>query len=163
MLRQELTTRLRQNSARLGRFLPYAGSGLFTFFLSNTRVLGSLSPFGAAFSMAMPGNFSLSSVAGGLLSCTLLGNFEQNIPYLIAFLCILAFKLGVAGQPRLRANQTFLCVSAFAILAVSLEVGTVLNGENLAGFPSMRCGPFPISGRGGSRRASGWRALPSSA
>ncbi len=134
MLRQELTTRLRQNSARLGRFLPYAGSGLFTFFLSNTRVLGSLSPFGAAFSMAMPGNFSLSSVAGGLLSCTLLGNFEQNIPYLIAFLCILAFKLGVAGQPRLRANQTFLCVSAFAILAVSLEVGTVINGENLAGF-----------------------------
>ena len=134
MLRQEITTRLRQNTARLSRLFPCVGSGLFTFFLSNTRILGSLSPFGAAFSMAMPGNLSLSSVAGGILSCTLLGSFEQNIPYLIAFLCILAFKLGVAGQPRLRANQTLLCVSAFAILAVSLEVGTVLNGENLAGF-----------------------------
>lgn len=134
MLRQEISTRLRQNSARLNRMLPIAGSGFFTFFLSNIRILGGLSPFGAAFAMAMPGNFSLPSVIGGLISCSLLGNFEQNIPYLIAFLCILAFKMGIAGHARLRSNQTVLCLGAFTILAVSLEIGTVLNGENLAGF-----------------------------
>lgn len=134
MLRQQITTSLRRNTARLDAILPYTATGIFTFFLSNIRILGTLSPFGAAFSMAMPGNHFLSSVIGGLLSCSFLGKFEENIPYLIAFLCILALKLGIAGLPRLRSNQTFLCTASFAILAVSLEIGTVLNGENLAGF-----------------------------
>ena len=134
MLRQQIRSRLRRNTVRLGQLLPFAGSGLFTFFLSNIRILGALSPFGAAFAMALPGNYAIPSVLGGLLGCSVLGSFEQNIPYLIAFLCVLAFKLGIAGNTRLRANTGFLCLCCFAILAVSLEVGTVLSGENLAGF-----------------------------
>ncbi len=134
MLKLQRVSDLRRQWGQLARFFPYAGSGFLTLFLSNVRILGGLSPFGAAFAMAMPSGLSFSAVLGGIAGCTLFGQFERSIPYLIAFLCVLAFKLAVAGQPRVRTSTPLLCGASFAILTVSLEVGTVLGGEGMTGF-----------------------------
>ncbi|HIV19241.1 MAG TPA: SpoIIE family protein phosphatase [Candidatus Merdivicinus intestinigallinarum] len=134
MLNLQRISSLRRRVGQLARMAPYAGTGVFTLLLSNVRILGGLSPFGAAFAMAMPSGLSFSSVIGGILGCSFFGRFEKNIPYLIAFLCVLAFKLAAAGHPKFRSSVPVLCGASFGVLALSLGMGTVLNGEGAVGF-----------------------------
>ena len=42
----------------------YGFTGIFAFLASNVKLLGSLSPFGVALSMALPAQYSVASIMG---------------------------------------------------------------------------------------------------
>ncbi len=54
MFRLQIPAKRRFSRQELSRWLRFAGAGISTFFLSNVRLLGSLSPFGTALVMALP-------------------------------------------------------------------------------------------------------------
>ncbi len=134
MFRLQLSADLKSRKRDLTQWFRYGGAGICAFFVSNVKLLGSLSPFGAALAMALPSGPSAAAVAGGLLGYALLGSFEQNLPYLIALLCILAFKLALAGHPRLRSRPALLCSFTTAVLAVTLTISNSLNSATPIGI-----------------------------
>ncbi len=104
----------------------YGFTGIFAFLASNVKLLGSLSPFGIALSMALPAQFSVASILGALAGYSLFGNFAENLPYLIALLAVMGLKFAIAGIPRLRGNPAVLCTASAAMLAVCLIIRNAL-------------------------------------
>lgn len=134
MFRMQLSAGVKARREDLTRWIRYGGAGVCAFFVSNVRLLGSLSPLGAALTMALPAGTSAAAAVGGILGYALLGNFEKNLPYLAALLCILGFKAAVAGRPRLRSNPAVLCGFTAVSLAAALTVSNVLTGASPAGY-----------------------------
>ena len=134
MLRLQLSSGLKSRRKELDQWIKYIGAAISAFFVSNVRLLGSLSPFGTALAMALPAGPSTAAVAGGMLGYVFLGSFENNLPYLIALLGVLAFKLALAGHSKLRNNTGLLCGFTAAILSVTLTVSNTLSGASTVGI-----------------------------
>lgn len=100
----------------------YAVCSFFSFLVSNVHVLGTLSPFGVALSTALPLKFSISSVIGAILGYSLLGDFVENFPYLIALFIIMGIKSAISEIPKIRTNPIFLSTLSSTVLAFCLIV-----------------------------------------
>lgn len=90
------------------------------------RLPGGLSPFGAALTMALPGNCALAAFGGALAGYSLFGSFEENLARLVALICALGIKLLVSDIPRLRQNSAFLSAVSALLLGGCLVVRNLL-------------------------------------
>ena len=65
---------------------------LISFFVSNAKVMGSLSPFGIALTAAVPLRMSYVSFIGCFLGYIVFGRLSESLSYLAALTFVLAVK-----------------------------------------------------------------------
>ena len=127
MLRQQFSTAFRSRRKNVTRWIRYGAAGICAFLAANVRILGGFSPFGTAFAAALPPDLSLAAAIGGLLGGLTGSPFADSLPYLASLLCILAFKLLLAGHRTAKIPTPLLCVLSAVSLGGCLTVSDILN------------------------------------
>lgn len=92
---------------------------VFSFLVSNAKVLGSFSPFGLSFCMAVPGPLTIFSFLGSILGYIVFGGVQQNAVYIAGLVLCAAVKL--AFTPRGKSSRFlygFRSIVAFASLMI---------------------------------------------
>lgn len=109
---------------------------VFSFVVSNAKVLGSFSPFGLSVCMAVPAPLTIFSFLGSTLGYIVFGGVQENAVYIAGLVLAAAVKL--AFSPRGKSTRFlygFRSVTAFASLLivnifysaiVTVTVGTLL-------------------------------------
>ena len=92
---------------------------LISFFVSNAKVMGSLSPFGIALTAAVPMKMSYVSFIGCFLGYIVFGKLSESLSYLAALVLVLAVKQLIRPYRKLRENVLLLTAVTTAVSAAS--------------------------------------------
>lgn len=92
---------------------------LLSFFVSNAKVMGSLSPFGIALTAAVPLRMSYVSFIGCCLGYAVFGKLSESLSYLAALVFVLGVKQLIKPYRKLRENVVFLSAVTGIVSAAS--------------------------------------------
>lgn len=100
--------------------------------IANVKVLGILSPFGIAFTAAMPLGFFHISFIGSIIGYALFGSIVDNIPNMISLTVLIAFKLIVTPYIQKRKDViSILSLFSFGIVMIVNLVQSLIGGFTL--------------------------------
>ena len=134
MLRLQLSSRPKVPPEGTGSMDQIHRRGNLRLFCLQCATAGKSLPFRYRFGYGPAGRAIHRSCSRRNARICVLGSFENNLPYLIALLGVLAFKLALAGHSKLRNNTGLLCGFTAAILSVTLTVSNTLSGASTVGI-----------------------------
>ncbi len=103
------------------------------FLMSSCKIIGNISPFGIAFAAASPQNYKLHSSVGAVLGYIIFASLG-GLKYIAAVILLLAINSLSLLSEKIKKNDFFAPVSAFAAVMLSCGAYSLLGGFNAISF-----------------------------
>ena len=104
---------------------------VLSFLTANIKIMDSFSPFGVAFTAALPWKYSFFAFAGSLMGYIVFGSLSGNFYYIITLCGIITLKFVFNKNLKLSKNPAFWGIISFSvgiISALALLMPTQING-----------------------------------
>lgn len=101
--------------------------------ISSCKIIGNISPFGIAFTAASPQNYKLHSAVGAVLGYILFSSLG-GLKYIAAVILLIAINSIALLNDKIKKNDFFAPISAFAAVMLSCGVYSLLGGFSAISF-----------------------------